>query len=150
MTREQFEALIENEPSRVMSYHNGYIYYIRRQVELLHYCGYVYVPSNHPILKDINDNDYSKVDKVLDMHGGCTYVYNDHDHIVIGLDCGHNSDLNSLTLNFLRFDQYRDYTYVLDQVYYIIDQIVEKTSLELQKKYEKEIEVKYAKMLLRS
>ena len=148
MNKEELFAKIDKEPDLDVGYYKGYIYKIRRNEEMLNYCGYIFIPHDHPSFALI-ENDY-QVDDILDMHGGCTYFDYEYGYIIVGFDCAHVYDIVPFdyALGHIVDGTYKDYDYVLDQIKHIINQLVKITPKKLQKEYENRVEVEYAKMYL--
>lgn len=150
--KEQIFSKIEQEPDIELDFHNGYIYRINRHNQMLHYCGYVYVPMSHPLLKKVKPEQSWYIDEYVSMHGGCTYCSEVADYLVIGFDCGHAGDITPSMLKFdiiqAPGDEYRDYNYMKNEIYSIIEQLIEINTKRLQKKYETIVESEYAKMWL--
>ena len=73
----------------------GYPIALRRHPELLHWCGYVGLPAEHPW----HGRTYQDVENDIRVHGGLTYSHNSvpesEDGAIwwFGFDCAHASDL---------------------------------------------------------
>lgn len=104
-------------------YSNGLFCQIQRNFFGKYWCGYVTIP-----------NDYPKFDYEgeIECHGGITYQESVKDGIKIGFDCAHSGDLIDLNNFFSDRDVsiYRDKNYVIDQVNYIVSQILEVKSIK--------------------
>jgi hypothetical protein len=89
-----------DEPDTKDISYKGYQGYIKRN-DLGALCGYVMIPSDHPILKgidlDADDLEYEKVP--LNAHGGITFgntatnTQTGQKVYVVGFDCAHSTDL---------------------------------------------------------
>lgn len=126
----------ETEPDRVDFEHAGFPCLLHRG-GLGHWCGYVGLPSGHPLF----GLDYEIPD--VDVHGGLTYAEVCAGHIChvpkpgesdsrwwFGFDCGHAFDLSpGLILAEGRFltrgrdAHYRDVTYVRQQTERLAEQL---------------------------
>lgn len=111
-------------------------------------CGYVFIPTDHPILKkNEEDDDYDNIP--LKVHGGLTYGnYVTHKEsgkkgYVVGFDCGHYGDLipdieklekdtrNYLEAYTIMFEKkeeiaptYKDINFVTKEIESMVDQLI--------------------------
>jgi hypothetical protein len=105
-------------------YSNGLFCQIQRQTFGKFWCGYVTIPNDYPQF-DYEDE--------IECHGGITYQESVNGGIRIGFDCGHSGDLINLNLPHFILDKdstYRDKNYVIDQVNYIVLQVLEVKSIK--------------------
>ncbi len=81
----------DNEDDRYGYLFCGYVCEIRRTPEVKILCGYVTIPSGHPLHgRSYTEDGYPN----LEVHGGITYSgFNEDKHWEIGFDCGHWQDL---------------------------------------------------------
>jgi hypothetical protein len=116
--REHLLEVVDNEPNHEIYLHEGFLCEIKRHPSLLHLCGYIQVPPNHPWF----GQEYIDVN----VHGGITW--GDKSEItgnwVLGFDCGHAGDISypsvMLRLRSSCFDEeYRDWEYVKSQTNYL-------------------------------
>ena len=69
---------------------NGFVCDILRHSNLLHLCGYVYLPPEHPFYK----KNYEEID--VSVHGGLTFSTEYWGWWKIGFDCAHYGDLSPI------------------------------------------------------
>ncbi len=107
----------DNEPNSKTWKHAGLQCEVKRHSSLGHLCGYVTVPTTHPLA------DSSRADRELEVHGGVAFArYSEYsDEFIIGFDCGHHNDLcpGSPGLG----GEYRDFAYVTEQVNSLAEQL---------------------------
>ena len=88
-----FDEVIAKEGWTKEWEHRGVKCLIRRVPNMLHLCGYVGLPKDHPYVKEHKDYDY--VDVVV--HGGVTFSEKikeyGKDLFFYGFDCAHSGDL---------------------------------------------------------
>ena len=108
----------ETERNEALFTSHGYWCEIKRNPDLGHLCGYVYMGKHHPMASD----EYPDVD----VHGGITY----NDGKKMGFDCSHAGDLVPYTLTFStrmgitpRDGVYRNWEYVKGQVEHLAAQL---------------------------
>jgi hypothetical protein len=114
---------------------NGYQGEIKRHPQLLHLCGYVYVPKTSLLF----GMDYSDIynledgDSKILIHGGLTYSGAGHKgkdsgEWCFGFDCAHMGDISGYMLfedhpiSFAH-DEYRDWEYVKGEVFNLFRQL---------------------------
>jgi len=93
-------------------------------VQNSHRCGYIEVPSNHPLYK----KDYDECD--IDVHGGLTYsrdwgkypVKSKNDSWWIGFDCAHSGDATAYYSH--NGDIFRTTEYVEKECKKVVDQLI--------------------------
>lgn len=97
------------------------------------WCGYVYIPLDHPILHDYCKccNKYHKIDE-LDVHGGVTYSrLESNEAFGIGFDCAHSFDFAPSYLSmfnnsmFIQGATYKNKEYVLNEISSLAKQLKE-------------------------
>jgi hypothetical protein len=81
------ETLLQNIKEQFIDPESGYDCYIVQNPLGLHYCGYVWVPSDHPCF----GKDFSELEDIP-VHGGVTYAESYLGGWLIGFDCAHFSD----------------------------------------------------------
>jgi hypothetical protein len=120
----------------------GYRCYIYRHPTLLHLCGYVRVPDDHPW----NGHDYGhptcghpgcydhSIDTAVSVHGGITFANRGPGELPeeegwwFGFDCAHLGDLvPGYPEGINDRDVYRDFEYVKDQCGRLAAQLKEST-----------------------
>ena len=74
------------------------------------YCGYVQIPSNHPLY----EIPYPNIEDDIDCHGGLTYSGMHKDGWWIGFDCNHCDD------NIIKNGS----SYVRNELIGIVDQLI--------------------------
>jgi hypothetical protein len=95
-------------------------------------CGYVGVPTNHPLFRVIHDEVNA------DVHGGLTYSNECSGHIChvpeagrpddvwwFGFDCAHHQDVIPALPFTMQFGSYRNVAFVQNQVARLASQIAE-------------------------
>jgi hypothetical protein len=118
---------------------------IRRVPQLLHLCGYVYIPYGH--------NYYGRDTYDIKVHGGITLAEQDKDEWKIGFDCGHSGDLipaMKLSTNgtWREGPTYKDWDYVEREVEKMAWFISLAASEDERKNYKETIDDRLAKKLL--
>lgn len=116
MTREEFDNIVNSEPSHDIFVAFGIIGQVLRHPKFLNLNGYIYLSSSHPWYK----KHYDEID--VEVHGGLTYGELDREtnYWCIGFDTNHSGDLSSI--NFLMSSgepfgsTYRDWNYVKNEV----------------------------------
>ena len=108
----------DNEPDEKTFVHNGMNCLIRRS-DLGTFCGYVFVPTEHPFYEKEYDDLY------LTVHGGITFA----GHFpclgyAFGFDCSHSGDLVPGFGAFFIDAYYRTIEYVEAQCKNLADQLV--------------------------
>jgi hypothetical protein len=100
----------ELEPNEALFTEHGYWCEIKRNTELGHLCGYVYMGKHHPLA--------SEPEPDLAVHGGITY----NDGKKMGFDCGHAGDLSPLMAKYMGLymgrsnEVYRNMHFVKEQL----------------------------------
>ena len=119
----------EKEPNYEDFTHAGYPCKIMRIPDLLHLCGYVGIPKDHPYY---GKDDYD-LEGLLDVHGGVSFAaapIEDEKHKDlwwIGFDCAHAGDLwpGRSNLGFPG-STYKDINYVREETKKLAEQLKEK------------------------
>jgi hypothetical protein len=109
MTNAELKKKVASEKNSDFFIYSGLICKIQRAGELLHLCGYVYIPEGHPLF----GKGYDEID--IDVHGGLTFSERVGKYWLIGFDCAHMGDIvpymyfKNLMINQ---GEYRDWDYV--------------------------------------
>ena len=110
MSKEQLIKLLiqhrpwESEPNNVRFKALGYDCEIKRHPELLHLCGYITIPSDHPLF----EVEEGEMDHFIGMHGGVTYDKKRRSTRTLGFDCAHAEDFSPGTFMALAYIRMRD------------------------------------------
>lgn len=86
------------------------------------FCGYVLIPEKHPLYRK-HYIELERKDIDINVHGGLTYS---DDHLLVtrewclGFDCNH----------FMDDPNVQDFEYTKEQVYLLIDRVIELENLE--------------------
>jgi hypothetical protein len=112
----------ESEPNLVEEIIDGFKTEIRRNSELGHLCGYVFLDRNHKYY-GINYNDLD-----IDVHGGLTFSEQEGKYWKIGFDCAHGGDYVPYSnpkyrSNRINVEEYRNVEYVRTEIKNIINQM---------------------------
>lgn len=86
-----------------------------------HHCGYVAVPSGHPVF----GKDYSDLECDIEVHGGLTYASKEGDFWVLGFDCAHSGDA---TKSWPEGGTFRTVEYVEAECRSLAEQLVQRKS----------------------
>jgi len=97
-TKAERIALLQTQPPWFMFEFYNYKCLAVKHSELLHYCGYVQLPENHPI-SIAKPRMFDDIIVDLNVHGGVTYSEQSAVSFewVVGFDCAHGGDM---TLTF--------------------------------------------------
>lgn len=97
MTLEEFENITELEGDHFDFVHNGYSCYIQRHLDFKNWLGYIKLTSDNKLhqnyLEGLTIFDFYDAPQI---HGGWTYEHFDGLNYIIGFDCAHYCDINSL------------------------------------------------------
>lgn len=110
MSKEQLIKLLiqhrpwESEPNNVRFKALGYDCEIKRHPELLHLCGYITIPSGHPLF----EVEEGEMDHFIGMHGGVTYDKKRKSTRTLGFDCAHAEDFSPGTFMAVAYIRTRD------------------------------------------
>lgn len=77
------------EPDRELFNSHGFNCELWRHPSMLHWCGYVYLPPDHPQW----GKDYDELNHTINVHGGLTYSGKEEEFWKVGFDCAHAKDL---------------------------------------------------------
>lgn len=94
----------ESEPNNVRFKALGYDCEIKRHPELLHLCGYITIPSDHPLFVV----EEGEMDHFIGMHGGVTYDKKRRSTRTLGFDCAHAEDFSPGTFMAVVYIRTRD------------------------------------------
>ena len=140
---------IKTEKNHEIFCHKCFVCEIKRHQNLKHLCGYVYLPQGHP--------SFGEKDPYYSVHGGITASFADNalQEWILGFDCAHAGDfspgLNDLGLpHHLLFgnDVYRDWEYVQNEIYSLVDQLLENIDDDKITEWNMTIENRFAIKLL--
>ena len=127
MNKVKQEWLTEEDRETWVDEETGYTCLILRHDDMLHLCGYVYVPVDHPWFKleygQATDDDSRPPELDLEVHGGCTFSgmhteNNENTEWCFGFDCAHLSDYSPGMAKYgmdRDQDTYRNWAYVKQQ-----------------------------------
>ncbi len=97
---------------------------IQRHQTLGHLCGYVALPTDHPLIDKGSDEFYQ-----FEVHGGVTWNNSFEDEVSpywVGFDCAHSGDLlPGMKSSIWSHDWYRDIDYVTAQCELLSKQILD-------------------------
>jgi hypothetical protein len=124
----------KKEPNRLNWKHAGLDCMLVRHPTLLHWCGYVGLPANHPDF----GKDYDSVP--VDVHGGLTYAKACDGHIChitengddktwwLGFDCAHLGDCSPGSRSYFNCpgDTYKNLEYVKGETEQLALQLAER------------------------
>jgi hypothetical protein len=124
-----FYALLDKimrEPNYERFEYKGFKCLMRRNMQFGTWCGYVGIPSDHPLFKKKDLDELN-----LDVHGGITwsdFLEDENDGLYyIGFDCAHYLDVIPFMYmhvpTFTNEGIYRDADYVRQEIRNLVDQI---------------------------
>lgn len=122
-----WESFKRDYPNGVVEFETsaGYTGVIVQNPHLLHLCGYVIVPNEHPLCTiDYDERDIY----TLEVHGGVTFTGQLLDYgWAIGFDCNHLGDLapSMEMMGFSNGETYKNEEYVRSEIEYLASQIKE-------------------------
>jgi hypothetical protein len=120
-TKEERITLLSQPPPWFMFAYNNYQCLAVKHPSLLHYCGYVQLPGNHPISiakPKLTDSVFDSVE----VHGGITYSEQSEVSYewVVGFDCAHGGDMTAA------FDGiHRTAEFVINELRKLVKQLLE-------------------------
>ena len=129
MDRKKLEKIIKEEGNLKIFCHRGFTcvikrpyYIVSRHEELIHLCGYVYIPEKSILGKWAWDNR-DKI-QMLNVHGGVTYFECENGFVVIGFDTGHPMDISMYSELNDTTKQYRDMHFMVEETKKMVDDLL--------------------------
>ena len=146
ITNFEIDNILKNEPNHAFFAYEGLVCEVKRHDEMLHFCGYVFLPEDHP---------WFSYEPPVRVHGGVTFGRAVHNEWILGFDCGHGGDLiprmrQVLPLGMGLFENeiYRDFDYVSSECKRLAEQCWDICDYDMKKRYLDTISQRLAVKLL--
>lgn len=112
----EYERAMNDAVGTIIFEEKDYLCEIIRHDKNSHWCGYIFINSNHPWY----EKHYDNID--ADCHGGLTYSEYEEDKWKIGFDCAHWGDFVS---KYKTSGIWRDRRYVESECRKLVEQAIE-------------------------
>jgi hypothetical protein len=111
---ESTKDILNREGNIEIRIHGRYILIAMRTRDMLHWCGYLSLPEEHPW----HGLDYDDIHDI-NCHGGLTFADTNIaglNRFFIGFDCAHSDDISPGSTNGLDKGTYKTLEYVMEQL----------------------------------